>query len=83
MQMTARTLRRQQTMALLSVCGCVSTWASRKFNKAQQASVYGVVKDPFKGNFDITHHYLRCIFEHLGRTKGTLGKPKNAVVLRV
>lgn len=50
----------------------------KEFNKAQQASVYGVVKDPFKGNFDaITHHYLQCIFEHLGRTKGTLGKLKS------
>lgn len=50
----------------------------KEFNQNQQASVYGIRKEPFNGNFDaITHHYLQCIFEHLGRTKGTLGKLKN------
>ena len=53
----------------------------KEFGKKQTASVYGIVKDPFQGNFDaITHHYLQCIFEHLGRTKGTLAKLKAGAV---
>ncbi len=53
--------------------------ALKEFNNNQMASVYGIVKDPFNGNFDaITHHYIQCIFEHLGRTKGTLAKLKNS-----